>query len=505
VSGEIDAQLEALEAGALAALLLKRAGTDGDFRLWLETELAALSARETRKPLDPEPFRRRAAALLDADRTGRRERHWDDGRANIDEAALEELIAQAVPFLDIGDGNNALAILRPIAGSLAEYWPQCAEWDETLHEFFPQLDRMIAQAVLLDGVSQAARDELADELSAWQDEVAEYGADDAFAVAIAAAARGWDEPGLNDVLGGQGRIWPLAGNSNRLDDQLTTVRLDALEAMGRADRFLNLSLAAGHYCDHAIMLAKGECFDEALALARARLHDSGGVLRLAGVLLEMHQRDAAIEFAVWGLSLPTRKDGYEGVGIYGRHALACWLRDQAQAANRSDFAVMAARTAFGESLSREDFGAAERLCPADEWPDVRAALLRCLVDADHAHDRIDILLDENLTDEAIAAVERKGDGYHSPYDETLMRLADAACALHPDWTIRFAYRMATPIMTEGRSSHYDLAVRWLEKAARAHAVAGKCDEWRARLNSLIETHRRKHKLRALLEALRTTG
>ena len=65
--------------------------------------------------------------------------------------------------------------------------------------------------------------------------------------------------------------------------------------------------------------------------------------------------------------------------------------------------------------------------------------------------------------------------------------------------------MATPIMAEGRSSHYDLAVRWLEKAARAHAVAGKCDEWRTRLGALIETHRRKHKLRALLEALRTSG
>ena len=266
MSGGIEGQLESLDERALAALLLKRARSDEDFQLWLAAELAALAARETREPLDPEPFRLRAAALLEADQAGRRGRHWDDGRADIDATALEELIAQVMPFIASGDGNNALAILMAIAGSLADYWPQCADWDETLHEFFPLLDGLIAQAMLLDGVSHEARADLADELSTWQDEVAEYGADDAFAVAIAGAARGWNEPGLDDVLGGQGRIWPLDGNSDGLGDQLTTARLAALEAMGRTDRFLNLSLAAGRYCDHAVMLAKGECFDQALAL-----------------------------------------------------------------------------------------------------------------------------------------------------------------------------------------------------------------------------------------------
>lgn len=127
MSGGIEAQLKALDGGALAALLLKRAGLDEDFRLWLETELAALGARETRKPLDAEPFRRRVAALFVVNHDRRRRRHWNDVGSDIDEAALEELIAQAAPFLGIGDGNNALAILKPIAASLVEYWPQCAE------------------------------------------------------------------------------------------------------------------------------------------------------------------------------------------------------------------------------------------------------------------------------------------------------------------------------------------------------------------------------------------
>lgn len=135
---------------------------------------------------------------------------------------------------------------------------------------------------------------------------------------------------------------------------------------------------------------------------------------------------------------------------------------------------------------------------------MRATLLMRLMDAPYAHDRIDILLDENRINDAMASVDRKDERFHSPHDTALVRLAEAACALHPDWTIRFACRMASPIMSEGRSSHYDLAVRWLEVAARAHAAAGTADEWRDRLEALIQTHRRKHKLRTLLEALRTS-
>ena len=89
MSEGIEARLEALDASVLAALLQKWAGSDEDFRLWLATKLAALDARELRIPLDPEPFRHRAEALLQAARGGERGRHWDDSDSGIDEAALE--------------------------------------------------------------------------------------------------------------------------------------------------------------------------------------------------------------------------------------------------------------------------------------------------------------------------------------------------------------------------------------------------------------------------------
>ena len=80
--------------------------------------------------------------------------------------------------------------------------------------------------------------------------------------------------------------------------------------------------------------------------------------------------------------------------------------------------------------------------------------------------------------------------------------ASAAHASHPEWVIRLAVHQANSIMDANRAGHYSLAVQWLEKAALAHEVLGREDDWRACLDELIERHRRKYKLRPLLEGLR---
>jgi uncharacterized Zn finger protein len=497
--------LRALAPEALEALVLERAGMDEDFAFWLDARLAAALPNEASPPLDPEPFRRRAEALLSAAGSGRGRRRWDERGASVDEAALEGLIGAAEPFLAAGRGADALAILKPVAGALADYWPECAHWDETLHEFFPTLDGMIAKAVLMDGISQEARDDLADELSSWQSDVAEYGADDAFSTAIAACMRGWDDPGLEDVLAGWGQGWPPAGRSDPQEDDLTQARLAALEAMGRIEAYLHLSRAAQFYCQHAVKLAQTGRMDEAVAFAHAHLSAPDDILRLAQAIAAAGQLDAALDLAAWGMSLPegdeTRDDWRYGAG---KTPLARWLRERAHEAGRRDIMIMAARAAFEESLAREDFRAASRLAGPKGWPALRETLLAALLAAAHAFERIEILLDENLIDEAVACVDPH-DARFSPYDNTLERLAEQAYADHSDWAIALAFRMADPIMNEGRSSHYETAARWLTIAAHAHAVGKRSEEWSERLEELIETHRRKHKLRPLLEALRSAA
>lgn len=504
MNDDLEARVAALDASVLARILCKRAGSDEDFRLWLAAQLAALDARVRGASLDPEPFRQRAEALLEPARTIPPRRYWDEPHFDIDEAALDELLGEAQPFLDAGDGNNALAILKPVASALVDYWPQCAEWDETLHEFFPRLDAMIAQAVLLDGLSHEALDDLADELTQWQSDVEDHGASDAFAVAIAAATQRWGEPGLADVLEGRATTWPIHGDSDWLGAQLVTARLSSLEAMGRIQQFLNLASATGRHTDQAVMLAKYGRFDDATSLAHAHFSNTDSVLRLAKALLDSHQPTRSVELANWGLSLPSPSEGViTGWGrAHGRHALACWLRDAARDAGRSDLAAIAGQAAFEESLSSKDFKSARDLCAQERWQSLRQQLLKQLIDAPYAHDRLDILLDEGLVEDAMVIIDRDSERFHSSSDPALMRLAMAATSQHPTWAIGMAWRMARPIIDDGRSKHYEIAVQWLDLAARAHAQAGRTKEWRADLDGLIQTHRRKRNLRALLERFR---
>lgn len=494
--------LRALARETLETLVLERAETDEGFAFWLDGRLAAAPSGEAGAPLASESVRRRAEELLPSARPGYDRRPWGEGTSGVDEASLEELIGLAEPALAAGRGADALAVLKPVAEALADHWPECAHWDETLHEFFPVLDRMIAQAVLMEGVSREAREALTDELDAWRDEPAEYGADDAFSTAIAACMRGWEEPGLEDALAGHGQDWPPGGRDERLEDDLTRARLMALEGMKRTEAYLHLSRAAGLHAEHAVKLARLGRVDEAIATGRRCLAKPGDILRLVHAVATADRMDAALDLAAWGVSLPARDEGGDDwPHEAGRLLLARWLREAAREAGRRDTMLMAARVAFEESLAREDFRAASKLAGSKDWPALRETLLAALLAARHAFERIEILLDENMIDEAVARVDPR-EARFNPCDGRLERLAERAYADHPDWAIELAFRMADPIMNEGRSGHYETAAGWLAIAARAHVASGRAGEWVARLESLIETHRRKYKLRPLLEALR---
>lgn len=155
-----------------------------------------------------------------------------------------------------------------------------------------------------------------------------------------------------------------------------------------------------------------------------------------------------------------------------------------------------------KSLARDDFRAAEKRVVSSDWPELRETLLAALMAAPHAPERIEILLDEDLIDQAVACVNPQEGRFFSPHDQTLERLAERAYADHPDWAIALAFRIAEPIVDEGISSRYETAAQWLGIAARAHEVCGRSGEWLECIEALIELHRRKYKLRPLLQALR---
>jgi hypothetical protein len=114
-----------------------------------------------------------------------------------------------------------------------------------------------------------------------------------------------------------------------------------------------------------------------------------------------------------------------------------------------------------------------------------------LARAPHAYDKIRIYLCEGLIDKAVRAVgDRFGRGAR---DETLVRLASAAHASHPNGWSDSRCIKANSIIDGNEAGYYALAAQWLEKDALAHKLLGREEDWRARLDELID----RHKLRPL--------
>ncbi len=233
-------------------------------------------------------------------------------------------------------------------------------------------------------------------------------------------------------MAGEGKIWPPSGRGDWLDDQLTAVRLRVLAACGRAQEYLNLAGAARAHTGYAVMLVKFDRIPEAIAYALKLFRKPDEALALAAALRDAIAHDNALQIAEAGLGLASDNDDEKDGSVI---ALAHWLRDYAGGIGKPALALKAARTAFENSLSLEDFGVV-KLWAGDAWDAMRKDLLAHLARAPHAYDRTRIYLSEGLIDDAVRSFgDRFGYGAH---DETLMRLAAVAHRSHPDWVIRLA-------------------------------------------------------------------
>jgi len=446
---------------------------------------AAAEPRQRRTPLDPTPFRRQVYNILHSlDRMRPSEAYWHTG-GMVDQ--LREVIGQAQPFLEAGDGRNALVILEAVAEAYVDHWFEFDDSDGELGGLFADFGPVFAEAILSADLSPEEGAAWAEKLTAWQGEIERYGIGEGFDVAIAAATQGWDYLPLQRAT--QGHITELGaweGEAPWYADDLAVARLNVLERQGRADEYLNLAEAEGQTARYVTMLVKLGRSQEAVDYGLQYLTTTDDALALAQALREHQMPQLALQVAEHGLTL-------------GGHTatLARWLRDFAASLGETELALKAARTAFTSSPTLADYQAVQPLAGA-AWPQVKAELLSHLAAVGYATAKIDIYLHEGLVDEAVQAVDKSG---YVGYD-TLERVVDAAWESHPDWVIRQCKRQAEPIMDGGKSQHYHHAVRWLGKARQAYLAAGRAGEWRTYLESLIAKHNRKYSLRPQLEALR---
>src|SRR5579859_1827191 len=255
---------------------------------------------------------------------------------------------------------------------------------------------------------------------------------------------------------------------------------------GRLDQALHLADATPQI-DRYVSLLRLDRLTEARRQGFEQLTQAHDALVLAQVLLEHGATQDALEIAEHGLSLAGEL-----------WTLASWLRDESAAAGDADRATRAALVALRELHSLADYQTL-RTVASDRWPTLRDEVLAELrLAAARSPSGVgEIFVYEGLLDDAIAVADS------APYDYAMVEhVADAAIQTHPEWVIRMGRQQAERIMDGGQARYYHHAVAWLGRSRAAAVGAGRNDDWRQYVDSLLVRHSRKYSLVPRLKQLR---
>lgn len=404
---------------------------------------------------------------------------------------LRDLLNQAWTAIDAGDGETALDILEPLADELMDGEWLALSYDDSnaIFEFFDEVDRTLAEALLTTDLSESERADWEDRLWRWENEMGSYTHRPPYSVALEAAQRGWDfEPVQRAMHGDASYADFWEGDPPWYAEEFIRARLNVLERQDRIEEYLNLAAAADLIDAYVTKLVEEGRIDEAVEYGHHNLYSPDEALTLARALRNHDRPQAALEIAQHGLTL-------EGSG---KAELAEWLRDRASSLGEHEVALEAAIAAFNASPTLAAYQATEELA-GEEWPDVREELLASLRDKDTtqriAPQHVEIFLYADRYDEAIAIADRFDDY------KVVEPVVEDVWKDHPHWTIDACKEQAEPIIEEGQSQRYHHAVNWLEIAGKAAEAAGVLDEWRTYAEDLRDEHYQKYKLRPMLEEL----
>ncbi|HJT55860.1 MAG TPA: hypothetical protein VJ761_05155 [Ktedonobacteraceae bacterium] len=437
--------------------------------------------------VDTKAIRRQVRSSIHSlDRMRSSEAYWHVGGV-VNE--IRRLVEQVWALIEVGDGRQALKVLEAITEEYMSEWENLDDSDGEASGFFSDLGPAWTEAILSADLTREEREQWADQFAAWQEELDDYGVDEAFDAAETAALDGWDYPPLQRVLQGiiteQG-AWE--GEPPDYADDLTEARLHILERRGRFQEYLYLAEAEGHTVEYVTMLVRLGRVEEAISYGKHYLATPEEALALAKALYEHGEHEQSLQIAEHGLSLEGRKA-----------VLAKWLRDQAWSVGEKIRALPAAEAAFRDEISLENYLKVAEIA-GERWPERRAELLDYArrTKSSYPKGHIDVFLHEGLIKDAFAALD--------PYaSHTLVeQVADAALQgqSHLEWVMQACRRQAEYIMDRGKAELYSSAANWLAKVRKASHMLGREKEWQTYLDELLSQHGRKYKLVPMLKALR---
>lgn len=327
-----------------------------------QSSKATTPQRNRKKTGDSAPFRRQVRDILHSLNHMRpSEAYWHVGSV-VNE--IGQVLDQVHTLVKTGDGRGALPILEAITDEYIRGWLYLDDSDGFAGGLFSDLGRVWAEAILSANLTTEESKYWADQLTAWQAEVEEYGIDEGFDAAQAAALQGWNDSALQNIL--QGKSSDSLENtfiSSWYEENLIEAHLNVLEYQKRYQEYLNLAKAKGQLAKHLTMLVRLNRIPEAVEYGKKFLTTAADTLAFAKALQEAGASVFALEIAELGLS-------FQGVYLY---QLAGWLRDLAAQEENSLLALRAGIVAFKEQPALDDYLLVSKLS-AKNWPKIRPDL-----------------------------------------------------------------------------------------------------------------------------------
>ncbi len=491
--------LSALNRDQLQALILKLAEQEPSVIATIERQATLLQAstsqpttplqQATPKPalaVDTKTVRRQVRSSSHSlDRMRSSEAYWHVGTV-VNE--IGQLVDQAWALIEADDGRQALAVLEAITEEYMSEWENLDDSDGEASGFFSDLGIAWTEAILSADLTREEREGWADQFAAWQEDLDDYGVDEAFDAAETAALDGWDYPPLQRVLEGsiteQG-AWE--GEAPDSADEVTEARLHILKRRGRWQEYLYLAEAEGHTVDYVTMLVRLGRAAEAISYGRKFLATPDEALALAKALYEHGEVEQGLQMAEHGLTLEGRKA-----------TLAKWLRDQALLMGEKTRALPAAEAAYRDEISLENYLKVAEIA-VEQWLQRRTELLEYTrhTKSYYPKGNIDVFLHEGLIDDAIAMLDTYAS--HTLVEQVVGAALQAQSQL--EWVIQACRTQAEYIMDRGKADLYHAATNWLAKARKAYHMLGREKEWQTYLDELLSQHGRKYKLVPMLRTL----
>jgi len=446
-----------------------------------------LQDNTSRPVINPTPFRRQVSSLLrEALRQVEEEYCEEDPFSDV----LDDEIVKAKRSIETGDSYTALVMLQAIAEGLSEYTDEVEDYGGDITDLVDNIDTTMAEAILSLDLSITEQKEWTTKIEETQDTV---GAE--FKLSLAALRQGWHDSQVLAALSGE-----IISNENIGSDfsQLIYIRLKILETQGRFDEYLNLAKAVNYVALYVNMLIQVGRIDEAIAAAE-NIQNDDQAFSIAKKLLEHGAEQEALQIANKGLQLqepdPRR---------YWVDSLATWTANLAERLGEVEICLHAKIIAFklkpsifeyhkirdlAETINAEDMG-------GDKWQPIRKDLLNNLTTQKYGESeaKIDIFLEEQMLDEAIAIADE-----HYCQTHSRLRVMNAVIKFKPEWVISKAQALAEDIINRGKADAYNHAIAWLEQVRNAYLAMKQEENWSSYRTKLLTDHGRKRKLMDLFK------